>query len=150
MAIMRWYQPQDVNSFQENVNRLFDGFFRSPRGESELNSSAWVPPVDIYDTKDSVVLKLELPEVDVNAVKIRAENNVLSISGERKLSDEAREESYFRIERTYGPFMRTFTLPMNVDATKISAKYKDGILRLFLPKKEEAKPRQVSIEIEKS
>lgn len=150
MAIMRWYPPQDVNSFQENVNRLFDSFFRSPRGESELNSSAWVPPVDIYDTKDSVVLKLELPEIDVNAVKIRAENNVLSISGERKLSDEAREESYFRIERIYGPFVRTFTLPMNVDATKISAKYKDGILRLFLPKKEEAKPRQVSIEIEKS
>ena len=150
MANLTWYPPHDVNSFQGNVNRLFDNFFRSPRGESELTSSAWVPPVDIYSTKDEVVLKLELPEVDVSAVQIRAENNVLSISGERKLSDEAKEESYFRIERVYGPFVRTFTLPMNVDATKISAKYKDGVLRLFLPKKEETKPRQVSIEVEKS
>ena len=149
MAVVKWYPHQDVTSFQDGVNRLFDNFFRSPRGESELTSTAWVPPVDIYGTKDEVVLKVELPEINIKDVKINAENNVLSISGERKFSDEVKEESYFRIERTYGPFVRTFTLPASVDATKISAKYKDGVLRLVLPKKEESKPRQVTLEIEK-
>jgi HSP20 family protein len=109
-----------------------------------------VPPVDIYDSKDEVVLKVEIPEVDIKDVKISAVNNVLSINGERKLSAEAKEENYYRIERTYGTFVRTFTLPTSVDTTKISAKYKDGVLRLALPKKEEAKPRQVNIEIEKA
>lgn len=150
MAIVRGYPQQDVTSFQDSLNRLFDNFLRSPSGQSELTSTAWVPPVDIYGTKDEVVLKVELPEIDIKDVKISAENNVLSIAGERKLSAEAKEEDYFRVERTYGAFVRTFTLPTSVDATKIAAKYKDGVLRLVLPKKEESKPRQVNIEIEKA
>lgn len=150
MAIVRGYPNQDVTSFQDSVNRLFDNFFRSPRGQSELTSTAWVPPVDIYGTKDEVVLKLELPEIDIRDIKISAENNVLSITGERKLSAEAKEEDYYRIERTYGTFVRTFSLPASVDPTKISARYKDGVLKLVLPKKEESKPRQVNIEIEKT
>lgn len=150
MAIVKGYPQQEVTSFQDSVNRLFDNFFGSPRGQSELTSTAWVPPVDIYDTKDEVVLKVELPEIDVKDVKISAVSNVLSISGERKLSAEAKEENYYRIERAYGTFVRTFTLPTTVDAARISAKYKDGVLRLVLPKKEESKPRQVNIEIEKA
>ena len=149
MAVVRWYPSQEVSSFQNSVNRLFDNFFRSPRGENELTSTAWMPPVDIYETEDEVVLKAELPEIDIKTVNISAENNVLTVKGERKLSEETKEENYRRIERTYGNFVRSFTLPASVDATRISAKYRDGVLRLVLPKKEESKPRQVNIEIEK-
>ena len=150
MTVVRWYPSQEVTSFQESVNRLFDNFFRSPRGEDNgLTSTGWMPPVDIYETENEVVLKVELPEVDIKNVNINAENNILSIQGERTLSEETKEDNYRRIERTYGAFARSFTLPGTVDTTKIAAKYKDGILRLVLPKKEESKPRQVSIEIEK-
>ena len=149
MAVVRWYPPQDVMSFQESVNKLFDSFFRNPQGENELTSTAWLPPVDIYETENEVVLKAELPEIDIQDINISAENNVLSIKGERRLSRETKEENYRRVERTYGKFVRSFTLPATVDAAKISARYKDGVLRLVLPKKEESKPRQFAVEIEK-
>ena len=150
MSVIRWYPPREVSSFQDGVNRLFDNFFRSPHvEESDLTATAWAPAVDIYETESEVVLKAELPEIDVKDLSISAENNVLTLKGERKLSQETKEENYRRIERTYGCFTRSFTVPGTVDVTNISAKYRDGVLRLVLPKKEEAKPRQVNIEIEK-
>jgi HSP20 family protein len=149
MSVVRWYPSRDVGAFQDSVNRLFDSFFRSQQGsENELTSSSWAPAVDIYETENEVVLKAELPEVDPKAIEIHAENNVLTVKGERNLSDEVREENYHRIERTYGSFSRSFTLPGTVDPTKINAKYKDGVLKLTIPKKEESKPRQVNIEVE--
>ena len=150
MSVVRWYQPREAGVFQDSVNRLFDGFFRSPHlEENDLRATAWTPAVDIYETENEVVLKAELPEIDVKDISINAESNVLTLKGERKLSQETTEENYHRIERVYGSFSRSFTLPSTVDITNISAKYRDGILRLVLPKKEESKPRQVSIEIEK-
>jgi HSP20 family protein len=150
MTVVKWYPSREVGAFQDSVNRLFDNFFRSPdHKESDLTSTAWMPVVDIFETENEVVLKAELPEIDVKDLQINAENNVLTIRGERKLSDEVKEENYHRIERTYGAFSRSFTLPGIVDAAKIAARYKDGVLRVSLPKKEESKPRSVSIEVEK-
>lgn len=150
MSIVRWYPSRDVNYFQENLNRMVESFFRSPQREDDsLTSTAWMPPVDVYETENEIVLKAELPEIDEKNVKIGVENNTLTISGERNLSTETKEDNYRRIERSYGSFTRSFTLSSSVDTAKISAKYKDGILKVVLPKREEAKPRQVKIAIEK-
>ena len=150
MTVVKWYPSREVGSFQDSVNRLFDNFFRSPvQKDNDLAATSWMPAVDIYETENEVVLKAELPEVDVNDLDINAENNVLTIRGVRKLSSEIKEENYHRIERTYGTFSRSFNLPGTVDASRISANYKDGILKIALPKREESKPRKVSIQVDK-
>ena len=150
MTVVKWYPSREAGAFQDSVNRLFDNFFRSPvQKDNDLAATSWMPAVDIYETENEVVLKAELPEVDVNDLDINAENNVLTIRGVRKLSSEIKEENYHRIERTYGTFSRSFNLPGTVDASRISANYKDGILKIALPKREESKPRKVSIQVDK-
>jgi HSP20 family protein len=105
--------------------------------------------VDIYEQDGNIVLKAELPGVDAKNVDIRLENNVLTLRGERKLDNEVKKENYHRVERSYGSFTRSFTLPTVVDQEKIKADYSDGVLRLTLPKREEAKPKQISISVGK-
>ena len=148
MAVVRWEPFRDLVTLQDRMNRMFDESYRARGGEDEWAlGGSWAPAVDIYEHEGNIVLTAELPGVDPKAVDIRVENNVLTLRGERKWSDEVKRESYHRVERSYGSFTRSFTLPNVVDTEKIKAEYKDGMLRLVLPKKEEAKPRQISINV---
>jgi HSP20 family protein len=153
MAIVRFEPFRDLVSLNERMNRLFEESFRSAsrRGGDEdwALGGAWAPVVDIYEQDGNIVLKAELSGIDAKDVDIRVENNVLTLSGERKLDNEVKRDSYHRVERSYGTFSRSFTLPLVVDTEKIKADYKDGVLRLTLPKKEEAKPKQISISVGK-
>jgi HSP20 family protein len=150
MAIIRWEPFRDLVSLQERMNRMFDESFRGAgRGAAEEDwvGGAWAPAVDIYEQDGNIVLKAELPGIDPKDVDVRVENNILTLRGERKLDNEVKRESYHRVERSYGTFIRSFTLPNMIDTEKIKAEYKDGVLRMILPKKDEAKPKQISINV---
>ena len=153
MAIVRWEPFRDMVSIQDRMNRLFDEAFRSaPRTGAEDDwalGGSWAPVVDIYEQGGDIVLKAELPGVDPKDTDIRVENNTLTLRGERKLDDEIKRESYHRVERAYGTFSRSFTLPSVVDTEKIKAEYRDGVLRVILPKREEAKPKQITVTVGK-
>jgi HSP20 family protein len=154
MAIVRWEPFRDLVSLQERMNRLFDESFRgaTTRGPSDEDwalGGSWAPAVDILEHEGNIVLKAELPGVEPKDVDIRVENNVLSLRGERKFDTEVKKESYHRVERAYGAFSRSFTLPTTVDTEHIQAEFKDGVLRVTLPKREEAKPKQISISVAK-
>ncbi len=151
MAIVRWEPFRDLLSLQERMNRMF-GEYRQSAGPSDDDwalGGSWAPAVDIYEQGNDIVLKAELPGVDPKDVDIRLENNVLSLRGQRRLETEVKKESYHRVERSYGSFSRSFTLPSVVDQAAIKAEVKDGILKLVLPKREEAKPKQIEIAIAK-
>src|SRR5262245_3398534 len=151
MAIVRWEPFRDLVSLQERMNRIFDDAFRGSRGGQDewALGGSWAPSVDIYEHGGNLVLKAELPGVDAKDVDVRVENNVLTLRGERKLDNEVKQENYHRVERSYGSFSRSFTLPNVVDTDKIKAEFKDGVLQLVLPKKEEAKPKQIAISVGK-
>ncbi len=152
MAIVRWEPFRDMLSLQERMNRLFDESFRGSRPSNEDDwalGGTWAPVVDIFEREGTIVLKAELPGIDLKDVDIRLENNVLTLRGERKIDNEVKRESYHRVERAYGTFSRSFTLPSVVDQEKIKADYRDGVLTVSLPKREEAKPKQISISVSK-
>jgi HSP20 family protein len=151
MAIVRWEPFRDLLSLQERMNRLFDESFRGARGTDEdwALGGSWAPAVDIYEHDGNIVLKAELPGVDPKDVDVRVENNTLTLRGERKHDQEVKRENYHRVERSYGSFTRSFTLPNVVDTNNIKAEYKDGVLRMTLPTREEAKPKQISISVSK-
>lgn len=152
MAIVRWEPFRDLVSLQGRMNRLFDESFRGlGRGgtEEDWTQGAWSPAVDIYEKDGNIVLKAELPGIEPKDVDVRVENNILTLKGERRADQEVQQESYQRVERSYGAFTRSFTLPSVVDTDKIKAEFKDGVLRLTLPKKEEAKPKQISISVDR-
>jgi len=137
---------RDLIGLQDRMNRLFDDSIARSRGQEDVAAGSWSPAVDIYETEDQIVIKAELPEINKDAIDLRIENNTLLIRGERKLSGEAKRESYHRIERAYGPFYRIFSLPTVVDPENVNATYKDGILRLALNKRPETKPRSIKID----
>jgi HSP20 family protein len=153
MAIVRWEPFRDLVSLQDRMNRLFDESFRGvSRGAGEEDwalGGSWAPAVDIFEHEGNIVLKAELPGVDSKDVDVRVENNVLTLRGERKFDSEVKKESYHRVERAYGTFSRSFTLPTVVDTDKIKAEFKEGVLRLTLPQREEAKPKQIAISVTK-
>ena len=151
MAVVRWEPFRDLLSLQDRMNRMFDESYRGGRCASNdwALGGSWAPAVDIYEHQGNIVLTAELPGVDAKDVDVRVENNVLTLRGERKWSDEVQRESYHRVERAYGSFTRSFTLPNVVDTERIKADFKDGMLKLVLPKKEEAKPKQISINVAK-
>jgi HSP20 family protein len=151
MPIVRFEPFRDLVSLQGRMNRLFDESFRGLEGHSQEDwaQGAFTPAVDIYEHEGTIVLKAELPGVDAKDVDIRVENNVLTLRGERKFESEVKKEAYQRVERAYGSFSRSFTLPNAVDTEKIKADYTDGVLRLSLPRKEEAKPKQITISVGK-
>jgi len=127
------------------VNRLFNDVFERAGGESNL--TAWAPSVDIYETEHELVVKADLPEVDPKDLDIRVENNILTIRGERKFEKKVSEENYLRVERSYGSFARSFTLANTVNSEAIKADYQNGVLTLNIPKKEEAKPKQIKVNV---
>jgi HSP20 family protein len=133
---------------QRRFNRMFgEGFGFWPEGEETLSLATWSPACDIYETDNEVIVKAELPEVKREDVKVSLDNNVLTIRGERKFEEETKKENYQRLERSYGEFMRSFTLPNYIDATKINAEYKDGMLKVTLPKRAETKPKQIEVTV---
>jgi HSP20 family protein len=147
MAIVRWEPFRDLMATQREFDRLFREAFTPSGAEGEVSTRTWAPPVDIYENGDSLVLKAELPGINPDDVEIRVEDNTLYLKGERKFEKEVKEQNYHRVERTYGTFTRTFTLPNSVDADKVAANYKDGVLTLTMPKKEEAKPKTIKINV---
>lgn len=150
MALTRWRPTQSVFpqvwDIQNEINRVFDNLWGRPSEESELRGM-WSPSVDIAETKDEIVVSADLPGLNKEDIKVNVENNVLTFSGERKQEKKDEGSNYHRLERSYGFFSRSFTLPVTVQSDKIKAAYKDGVLRLSLPKVEEAKPRQIAVEI---
>jgi HSP20 family protein len=135
---------------QREFGRLFREAFSPGLGEDELSTRTWAPPVDIYENGDNLVLKAELAGINPDDVEIRVEDNTLYLKGERKFEKEVKEQNYHRVERSYGTFTRSFALPNTVDADKVAANYKDGVLTLTMPKKEEAKPKTIKINVNKN
>jgi HSP20 family protein len=147
MNIVRFDPFRDMAALQDRVNRIFADAYRRDNDEL-MTRGAWVPPVDIYETGNhELVLKAELPDVPREDITLRVENNTLTISGERKMDGEIKEEQYHRVERTYGTFSRSFTLPPTVDTGAIGAEYKNGVLTVRLPLREEAKPKQIQVQV---
>ena len=144
-TIMRWQPFRNLSSLQEQVNRLFESNFPSRGSESTL--TAWAPAVDVYETENELVIKADLPDVSEKDLDVRVENNMLTIHGERKFEQKVKEENYLRMERSYGSFSRSFSLPNSVNTEAIKAEYKDGVLNITLPKRAESKPKQVKIAV---
>jgi len=144
-AISRWEPFRGVTTLQDQLNRLFNEGFERAGEESSL--SAWAPAVDIYETEHELVVKADLPDVDPKDLDIRVENNLLTIRGERKFEKKVNEENYLRVERSYGSFARSFTLANTVNSEAIKAEYQNGVLTLSIPKREEAKPKQIKVNV---
>jgi HSP20 family protein len=144
-SLSRWEPFRGVNTLQDQINRLFtDAFERS--GE-ESNLTAWAPAVDIYENEHELVVKADLPDVNPKDLDIRVENNVLSIRGERNFEKKVDESNYLRVERAYGSFSRSFSLANTVNSEAIKADYHNGVLTLTIPKREEAKPKQIKVNV---
>jgi HSP20 family protein len=150
MSQAYWSQIRDLMDLQQRMNRLLDHSLerREAEGDHELERGQdWTPLTDIYETKNEIVLKLEIPEMAQRDIEVRVDENRLVVSGERRLSEEAKREEYRRIERSYGRFARSFTLPETIDREGIEAAYKDGVLRLMLPKREERRAKPITIQV---
>lgn len=148
MAIVRWTDPfKDFAQLQDRINRVFSETYG--RGdEGLLSSGSWMPPVDIYQSGDhELVLKAELPDMTREDIEVMVDNGTLTITGEKKLSNEVKDDQYHRIERRYGTFSRSFSLPPTIDAGRVGAEYKNGVLTVKLPMREEAKPRQIKVDV---
>jgi HSP20 family protein len=144
-VLTRWDPFRELQSLQNRMNRLFEE--QSGNQEALMTSGAFVPPVDIYEEQHGLQLKLEVPGIDEKDLDIKVENNILTVSGERKFEKEQKEENFHRIERRYGSFTRSFTLPQTVDTGNITADYNNGVLTIRLAKREEAKPKQIKVNI---
>ncbi len=144
-TITRWEPFRGVSTLQDQFNRLFNDVFDRKGEESSL--TAWAPAVDIYETEHELVVKADLPEVDPKDLDIRVENNILTIRGERKFEKKVNEDNYLRVERAYGSFARSFTLANTVNSDAIKADYQNGVLTLTIPKREEAKPKQIKVNV---
>jgi HSP20 family protein len=148
MTLVKWEPFKEFAMMQDRLNRLFKEPFLSPVWEEEREGFAeWVPAVDIFENADHILIKAELPEMDLKDIDVKIENDMLWIHGERKLEQEEHRDRYHKVERVYGTFSRTFALPKSVDQEKVKATYDRGVLRVVLPKREETKPKQISIEV---
>ena len=145
-TIARWEPSRGLSTLHDQVNRLFnETIFRGQGEESALTT--WAPAVDIYETPNELVVKADLPDLQEKDIDVCVENNLLTIRGERKFEKSVSEENYLRVERSYGPFSRSFSLPNTVNTDSIHADYKKGVLTVNLPKREESKPRQVKVNV---
>jgi HSP20 family protein len=146
-VITRWDPFREFSTLQDRMNRLFRDSYGPEGREESLTTTTFAPPVDVYEDEHTVSLKIEVPGIDEKDIDVRIENNVLTVHGERKFEKDEKEENFRRVERQYGSFTRTFTLPTTVDAEKVSANYDKGILKIALPKKAEAKPKQIKVNV---
>ena len=149
MSIVRWDPLRNVAVLQDRINRMFNEAFGSSKDfEDEVSMSAWRPATDIYDTDNALVIKTEIPGIEKDDVSIEVKGNVLTIKGERSFDKEIKEENYYRKERSFGKFQRSFALPEAVNPEVIKANFKNGVLEIKVPKTEEKKPKQISINVE--
>ncbi len=145
--IVRWNPFQELNRLQRDMNSLFENRLYGQEDETAPATADWRPAVDIYEDHERFLLIAELPGIDPGRVDLKVEDSRLMLRGERKLENEEKRENYHRVERLYGTFARTFSLPTTVDAAKIAAEYKNGVLRVSIPKKPEVMPKQISVKI---
>lgn len=147
-VLTRWDPFREFSTLQNQMNRLFqESFGQQPGREEALTTSVFAPAVDVYEDEHNVTLKVEVPGIDEKDIDIRVENNTLIVHGERKFEKDEKEENYRRVERQYGSFTRTFTLPSTVDPDNIQADYDKGVLKIRLAKKAEAKPKQIKVNV---
>ena len=144
MHVMRWNPFNDMSVIQNQMNRLFESTLRGWPADTD-GTSSWVPPADIYETANELVVATDLPGIDPKKIDVQVENNIITIRGERRLEQKLEKENFHRVERTYGAFARTFTLSTAVESDKIRANYKDGVLTISLPKAEHARPKSIQI-----
>jgi len=148
MALVRWEPVRELTSLQSEMNRLFNTFFDTPTAPGNGGTGRrWVPAMDLVETDDHFVLRADLPGMTEDDIAIELEDNVLTVSGERKSEHEERKEGYVRVERAFGSFRRTLTLPEGIDAEAIGASFDKGVLEVRIPKPEERKPRRVAISV---
>jgi HSP20 family protein len=150
MSIVKWEPLKELSLLQERMNRIFeDTFLGHSQGKENLwDQGVWSPVVDIYESKDFLVLKAEIPGIDQKDIQLEIKENILTLKGERKLEQESKRENYHRLERSYGNFQRSFTLPPTIIAEKVSAAYKNGVLEVTIPKNEGVKGRKIEIKEE--
>ena len=146
MAIVKYNPFRELRTMQDQMNRMLDMAWNREFSE-EMKDSVWQPAVDIFEEEHSIVIKAELPDVDQKDIDIRIENNTLTIRGERKHPSEVKKENYYRVERYFGNFQRSFSLPHSIDQEKVQASCDKGILTIILPKQAETKPKQISVKI---
>ena len=149
MAIVRWDPFREVAQLQDRLNRVIgDAYARNGVDDNFMTTGEWVPPVDIYaDGDQELVVKAELPEMTLDDIDVSVDNGALTIKGEKKFSKDVKQDQFRRIERHYGAFSRSFSLPQTVDPHKVEAEYKQGVLTVRLPLREEAKPRQIKVNV---
>src|SRR5205823_14841506 len=143
--LTRWDPFREFSTLQDRMNRLFRDSYGE--GQEALTSSTFAPPVDVYEDEHSITLKIEVPGIDEKDIDVRIENNTLTVHGERKFEKEEKEENFRRVERQYGSFTRSFTLPNTVDPEQVNATYNKGVLKVNLAKKAEAKPKQIKVNV---
>lgn len=151
MALVRWDPLREIDTLQGEMNRLFSTFFDTPTGRGSSDGGAarrWIPAMDLIEAGDHFVLKADLPGMTEDDVKIEVENNVLTISGERKTELEDKHEGYYRLERSTGAFIRSLTLPEGIDAGAVTASFDNGVLEVRVPKPEQTKPQRVQIAVD--
>jgi HSP20 family protein len=146
-VLTRWEPFREFSTLQDRINRVFRESYRGPGSDESLTTSSFAPAVDVYEDEHQVSLKIEVPGIDEKDIDVRVENNTLTVTGERKIEKEEKEENFRRVERQYGSFTRTFTLPQTVDTENVAATYDKGVLKITLPKKAEAKPKQIKVNI---
>ena len=146
MSIIRYDPVREA--MQQMRHQLFHQHFDQPYEETPMAGGGWSPLVEVFEDSEGLTLKVELPEVDASDIEIQIEGNALTLRGERKLENVDKQEGYHRMERSYGPFSRRFTLPSTVDTGNVTAQSRDGVLRIFLPKKAETKPRQIKVQVD--
>ncbi|HYE24049.1 MAG TPA: Hsp20/alpha crystallin family protein [Clostridia bacterium] len=149
MTLMtRWEPFRELATLQDRMNRLFNEQIGTVGREESLLGGSFVPPVDVYEDENAIQLKMEVPGIDEKDIDIRLENNLLTVRGERNFEKETKEENYHRIERRYGTFMRSFTLPNTVETENAQAAYDKGVLTIRLAKRAEAKPKQIKVNVQ--
>lgn len=147
MTLIRWRPTRNLESVQDEVNRVFESFFNAPMRRRGEDVGGWYPDVDIVESKDNIEVQVDLPGMEKDDIKVSVEDSILTIKGERKAMKEEKDKNYHQIERTYGTFTRSFSLPTSVEGQKIKANYKNGVLKIDLPKAEAVKPKEIPIDV---
>jgi len=147
MTTTRWDPFRDLMSIQDRMNRLFQETMARQRGEEELELGQWSPAVDIYETGERIVLRADLPGLEQSEIEVRVDENTLTLRGDRKATSEVKPEDFHRAERPHGPFLRSFSLPQNVDQAGIRATHKNGVLEIVLPRRREAKATSIRVDV---
>lgn len=148
MTVLTRFEPfREFATLQDRINRAVRDSYSGATQDDSLTTSSFAPAVDVYEDEHQVTLKIDVPGIDEKDIDVRVENNTLTVHGERKIEQEEKEENYRRVERQYGSFTRSFTLPQTVDSENVSATYDKGVLKIALPKKAEAKPKQIKVNV---